>query len=100
MTIPPIKVEQKEIENAQKKLYDSAPGVEAKKIVLIYPGGGLLPIRAWPLDYYCRLTAELLHKGYAVCIIGLADDKDVANVILAHNRNQSCVDLTGYTKTI
>ncbi len=35
-----------------------------------------------------------------MCIIGLADDKDVANVILSHNRNQSCVDLTGYTKTI
>jgi len=100
LAIPPIKVGQKEIENAKKKLYDTAPGVEAKKIVLIYPGGGLLPIRAWPLDYYCRLTAELLHKGYAICIIGLADDKDVANVILSHNRNPSCVDLTGYTKTI
>jgi ADP-heptose:LPS heptosyltransferase len=35
-----------------------------------------------------------------VGIIGLADDKDVAEVILSHNRNQSCVDLTGYTKTI
>ena len=68
--------------------------------MLIYPGGGLLPIRAWPLDYYCRLTAELLHFGYAVCIIGLADDKDVANTILSQNRNPSCVDLTGYTKTI
>jgi ADP-heptose:LPS heptosyltransferase len=100
LAIPPIKVGRKEIENAKKKLYDIAPGVSGKKIVLIYPGGGLLPIRAWPLDYYCRLTAELLHKGYAVCIIGLADDKDVAKVILAHNRNQSCVDLTGYTKTI
>jgi ADP-heptose:LPS heptosyltransferase len=100
LTIPTIEVGQKEIETAKKKLYDSAPGIAGKKIVLIYPGGGLLPIRAWPLDYYCRLTAELLHKGYAVCIIGLADDKDVAKVILCHNRNQSCVDLTGYTKTI
>jgi ADP-heptose:LPS heptosyltransferase len=100
LTIPTIEVGQKEIETAKKKLYDSAPGIAGKKIVLIYPGGGLLPIRAWPLDYYCRLTAELLHKGYAVCIIGLADDKDVAKVILSHNRNQSCVDLTGYTKTI
>ncbi len=60
LTIPPIKVEQKEIENAKKKLFDTAPEIEDKRIVLIYPGGGLLPIRAWPLDYYCRLTAELL----------------------------------------
>ena len=100
LTIPTIKVGQKEIETAQKKLYASAPGVAGKKIVLIYPGGGLLPIRAWPLDYYCRLTAEMLHKGYAVCIIGLADDNAVAKVILSRTRNQSCVDLTGYTKTI
>ena len=100
LTIPTIDIGQKEIENAKRMLYDTAPEVEGKKIVLIYPGGGLLPIRAWPLDYYCRLTAELLHKGYAVCIIGLADDKDVAKVILSRNRNQSCVDLTGYTKTI
>jgi ADP-heptose:LPS heptosyltransferase len=100
LPIPTIKAGQKEVENAQKKLCDMAPGIAGKKIVLIYPGGGLLPIRAWPLDYYCRLTEELLHKGNAVCIIGLADDKEMAKEILSHNRDQSCVDLTGYTKTI
>ncbi len=100
LAIPTMEVAQKEVETAKKKLYDIAPGVEGKKIVLVYPGGGLLPIRAWPLDYYCRLTAGLLHRGYAVGIIGLAEDKDVAKVILSHNRSQSCVDLTGYTKTI
>ena len=100
LTIPTLAVDHTEIENAKKQLYDTAPGIEGKKIVLIYPGGGLLPIRAWPLEYYCRLTSQLLQKGYAVCIIGLAEDKDVAKAILARNRNQSCVDLTGYTKTI
>ncbi len=100
LAIPTMEVAQKEVETAKKGLYETAPGIAGKKIVLVYPGGGLLPIRAWPLDYYCRLTAELLHLGYAVGIIGLADDKDVAKVILSHNRNQSCVDLTGYTKTI
>ena len=100
LTIPALEVGQKEIETAKKKLFDTAPGIVGKKIVLIYPGGGLLPIRAWPLDYYCRLAEALLQRGFAVCIIGLADDKDVANVILSHTRNPSCVDLTGYTKTI
>jgi ADP-heptose:LPS heptosyltransferase len=66
LEIPAIDFEQKEIENAQKRLFNIAPGIEGKKIVLIYPGGGLLPIRAWPLDYYCRLAEELLQKGYAV----------------------------------
>jgi ADP-heptose:LPS heptosyltransferase len=68
--------------------------------VLIYPGGGLLPIRAWPLEYYYQLTDDLLQRGYAVCVIGLAEDKKVAAKILSHCQNSSCVDLTGYTKTI
>ncbi len=100
LRIPAIEVEPQKIENAKQKLFARAPELEGKKIVLIYPGGGLLPIRAWPLENYCRLTEELLHRGYAVCIIGLAEDKEIAGVILSHTRNRRCVDLTGYTKTI
>jgi ADP-heptose:LPS heptosyltransferase len=95
-----LKIGKTEVEHAKKSLYEIAPGIEDKKIVLVYPGGGLLPIRAWPLDYYCRLTSQLLAQGYAVCIIGLADDKGVAQVIVDHNRNPNCVDLAGYTKTV
>jgi lipopolysaccharide heptosyltransferase II len=100
LKVPAVKVEPQEIENAKKRLFDMAPEIVGKKIVLIYPGGGLLPIRAWPLANYCRLTEELLQKGYAVCVIGLAEDKKIAGKILAHNPTPSCVDLTGYTKTI
>jgi len=98
--IPPIRVEMQEIENSKKTLFAKAPDLEGKKIVLIYPGGGLLPIRAWPLEYYCTLATELLGRGYAVGVIGLAQDKEIAGRILSHTRHQSCVDLTGYTKTI
>jgi len=100
LEIPAIKVESHEIDNAKKRLFDRAPEIEGKKIVLIYPGGGLLPIRAWPLEKYCLLTEELLQRGFAVCVIGLAEDKKIAAEILSRNRNPSCVDLTGYTKTI
>jgi ADP-heptose:LPS heptosyltransferase len=100
LNIPKIEFEKEQIDNARRRLVDRAPDIAGKKIVLIYPGGGLLPIRAWPVDYYCRLTTELLRRGYAVCIIGLAGDHKVAGKILSHARNPSCVDLTGYTKTI
>ena len=100
LAIPAIKFAPDEIEDAQKQLLDKAPGIQGQKIVLIYPGGGLLPIRAWPLDYYCGLAEELLKHGYAVCIIGLAEDKNVARTILSHTQSENCVDLTGYTKTI
>ncbi len=100
LEIPAITVGSQEIEDARQTLAAKAPEFEGKKIVLIYPGGGLLPIRAWPLENYCILTEELLIRGYAVGIIGLAQDKEIARVILSHTRSRSCVDLTGYTKTI
>ena len=97
---PVLNVAPQEVETARRRLFEKAPEIQGKRIVLIYPGGGLLPIRAWPLEYYCRLTEELLRRGYAVCVIGLHDDKKIAAEILSHNRNLSCVDLTGYTQTI
>jgi len=100
LEIPAIKFAPDEIEDAKKRLLDKAPGIEGQKIVLIYPGGGLLPIRAWPLEYYCGLAEELLKRGYAVGIIGLAEDKNLARTILAHTQSENCVDLTGYTQTI
>jgi ADP-heptose:LPS heptosyltransferase len=100
LEIPAMKLGVQEIEDAKKRLLDKAPAVSGQKIVLIYPGGGLLPIRAWPLEYYCGLAEELLRRGYAVCIIGLAEDKNVARAILSHTQSEKCVDLTGYTKTI
>ena len=100
LELPAIPAGSQEIEAARKTLAAKAPEFEGKKIVLIYPGGGLLPIRAWPLENYCILAKELLNRGYAVGIIGLAQDKEVARVILSHTRNRSCVDLTGYTRTI
>ena len=98
--IPAIRFEAREIEEARAKLFAKAPELENQKIVLIYPGGGLLPIRAWPLEYYYTLTEALLQKGYGVCVIGLAQDKEIAGMICSHSRSPLCVDLTGYTKTI
>jgi len=100
LEIPAIRFEPQEIENAKKKLFAKAPELEGKKIVLIYPGGGLLPIRAWPLEYYCTLSDELIQRGYAVGVIGLAQDNEIAAMIQSHTRSPLCVDLTGYTKTI
>ena len=100
LEVPAIRFERREIENARSKLYAKAPKLQDRKIVLIYPGGGLLPIRAWPLEYYCTLSDELIKREFAVCTIGLAQDKEIAAMIQSHTRSPLCVDLTGYTKTI
>jgi ADP-heptose:LPS heptosyltransferase len=71
-----------------------------KKLILINPSGGLLPIRAWPLSNYCALARDLVENGYGVGITGMARDKALAHEILSHCRSKSCIDLTGYTATV
>lgn len=89
-----------EIGEAARKLHAHAPSAMGKELVLIYPSGGLLPIRAWPLEYYCYLARQLLREGYAVGVIGLEEDKALAREIQAYCGNPCCIDLTGYTKSI
>lgn len=97
---PTVEFTPVEIEAMRTRLENDFPTVRDKRLVLIYPGGGLLPIRAWPLNYFCQLAASLLEKGYAVAVIGLAADKRLAQTILDVTGNSNCIDLTGYTKTI
>lgn len=71
-----------------------------RKLLLIYPSGGVLPIRAWPPGYYCQLASRLLEDGYAVGVIGLPTDQALANQIIRHCGSPNCIDLTGYTRSI
>jgi ADP-heptose:LPS heptosyltransferase len=97
---PRIHFEPDEIQQMQNRLYSGFEGILDKKLVLIYPGGGILPIRAWPKDYYAHVATQLLQKEYAVAIIGLAEDKTLAAEIQSKCNNPACIDLTGYTKTV
>jgi lipopolysaccharide heptosyltransferase II len=71
-----------------------------KKMVLIYPGGGLLSIRAWPKEYYVHVSQTFLKRGYAVGVIGLEQDRPLADWIVVQCNSTSCMNLAGYTKTI
>ena len=46
------------------------------------------------------LTLELVRLDYAVGIIGLERDQEIAQTIVAHCQSESCIDLTGYTRTV
>jgi ADP-heptose:LPS heptosyltransferase len=69
-------------------------------LVLIYPGGGILPIRAWPLESFCRLSAHLIQDGCCVGIIGLAEDKPLAEKMVSYCNASFCADLTGFTESV
>jgi ADP-heptose:LPS heptosyltransferase len=96
----PVGVTESEISAMRQRLYGDYPDIEGEKLVLVYPSGGILPIRAWPLEHFCDLAAGLIQRGYAIGIIGLPEDKKLARVILSHCGNPACIDLTGYTKSI
>ena len=100
LTAPLIHFAREEIDAMQARLRADFSAIADKRLVLIYPGGGMLPIRAWPRNYYSQLAGELIKKRYAVGIVGLAEDGDLANAILSECNNPACIDLTGYTRTV
>jgi ADP-heptose:LPS heptosyltransferase len=97
---PPVHFSPEEVREMVRRLHAHAPELAGKRLVLIHPGGGLLPIRAWPLEHYGRLSAQLLQEGYAVGVIGMGQDKGLAEEIQSYCQNPHCVDLTGYTKSV
>ncbi|MBW1985388.1 MAG: glycosyltransferase family 9 protein [Deltaproteobacteria bacterium] len=100
LELPLLELEEKKVADTQRKFEADFPGTTGKKLILIYPGGGLLPIRAWPIDNFCDTAKDFLKNGYAVGIIGMEGDRALAGVISSRCENESCVDLTGYTKTV
>ena len=89
-----------ELENYQQKMLLDHPTMAGRKVVLMYAGGGILPIRAWPEDHYARVAQGLCQAGYAVGLIGLKEDALLAQSLVRKTGSPWCVDLTGYTRSI
>jgi ADP-heptose:LPS heptosyltransferase len=71
-----------------------------RKLVLIYAGGGILPERAWPEQHYAQVARGLCKAGHAVGLIGLKDDAALAQSLIQAVQHPTCIDLTGYTRSI
>jgi ADP-heptose:LPS heptosyltransferase len=89
-----------ELQAYQAKLVADHPVTATRQLVLMYAGGGILPERAWPADHYARVAQGLCAAGFAVGLIGLKDDAQLAKDLLAKIRDAACIDLTGYTRSI
>lgn len=99
-TPPQLAFGPQEREQIAAQLHRDFPAVSDKKLVLVYPSGGILPIRAWPLENYHRLCKALLDEGYAVAITGMKGDIPLAQTIVDHCQSASCINLAGYTKSV
>ncbi|OYU45152.1 MAG: glycosyl transferase [Burkholderiales bacterium PBB4] len=89
-----------ELEAYRAQLRIDHPVTAKRKLVLMYAGGGVLPERAWPAEHYARVALGLCASGYAVGLIGLKDDAQLAKDLLARVGSDACIDLTGYTRSI
>ena len=82
------------------KLVADHPVRAGKKLVLMYAGGGILPERAWPAEHYARVAQGLCAAGFAVGLIGLKDDAQLAKDLIKQIGHPASIDLTGYTRSI
>ena len=101
---PHVKLDSQLVVQIRNRLANDFPGIAGKPLVLVYPGGGILPIRAWPLESYTALCKGLVQDGCALAVIGLKDDQALARQLLANvkstNSESPVIDLTGYTRSI
>ena len=95
-----IVLPEREVQDRITRLHADFPALHERPLVLVYASGGILPIRAWPVDYFKQLCAELLRDGYAIGIIGLKQDISLGDSIVAHCRDPHCVNLSGYTDSM
>lgn len=101
---PHVQLDAALVQGIRSRLAQDFPAIAGKPLVLVYPGGGILPIRAWPLASYTTLCEGLVADGCAVAVIGLKDDQALAQQLVT-NVNQAfpsspVIDLTGYTRSI
>ncbi len=99
-TLQPLALREGELATAVAKLKRDFPTLDNKPLVLLYPGGGILPIRAWPRAYFSKVAKALLGNGCAVGFIGLPVDKPLAQSLVAELGSDAVLDLTGYTHSI
>jgi ADP-heptose:LPS heptosyltransferase len=95
-----VPFEPSELQTYRNQVQTDHPVTATRKLVLMYAGGGILPERAWPAAHYARVAQGLCAKGFAVGLIGLKDDAQLAKDLILQIQSEACLDLTGYTRSI
>lgn len=102
LTLEPLDLSEGELPAMRERLARDFPNLDldSGRLVLLYAGGGLLPIRAWPLESFQRLAVRLSEAGFTVGVVGLTVDRPLARSIVEAVGERAAVDLTGYTATV
>ncbi len=100
VAIQPLRLRGDELDEMRRRIESDFPVTRGGRLVLVYPGGGLLPVRAWPLASFQELVSALAARGFVVGIIGLREDRPLAAAIRESSGGERTFDLTGYTRTV
>lgn len=74
---------------------------EHHRLILLNPHPGVLPIRAWPVEYYKILCKELLKDpSFVIVIVGLPDAYAIADNICHYSQSNRCINFVHKTKSI
>lgn len=90
-----------EVEREHAALIAAHPTLANSRIVFMYASGGLLPIRAWPLEHFAEVARGLLSDGCSVAIIGMPEDRalgDRLRTMVGHH--ERCINLSGFTRSV
>jgi len=100
-TPPVFQPQPGEVHREVAQLHADHPTLLGKRLILLYPSGGLLAIRAWPLAHYIQTAKNLLAENYAIGVIGMPEDHALAEQIRSGcDQNKYCVNLAGYTRSV
>jgi ADP-heptose:LPS heptosyltransferase len=100
VAILPLRLRGDELDEMRRRIESDFPATRGGRLVLVYPGGGLLPVRAWPLASFQELVSSLAARGFVVGVIGLGEDRPLAAAIRESAGGERTIDLTGYTRTV
>jgi len=100
--MPEIMITEAEKQAVSNRLQERFPHftMGQRPLVVLHPGGGLLPIRAWPPAYYRNIAAALTKAGYAIVVTGPPEDSGLAREIAAVCLPGTFMNLTGFTRTL
>lgn len=100
LVLPPLDLPAAEIEALRARLHRDFPAAAGGRLALLYPSGGALPIRAWPIAHYEEVAKNLRARGFSIGLIGLPHDKPQAQGLIHRIGAEGCLDLTGWTKDV
>jgi len=94
----PVFISETKIRDAMKQRLSECGIGQGKRLILMNPGEGVLPLREWPMENFITLSRRILENSTdCIIIIGTKDASKKSKLLSRALNNKRCVDFTGKT---